>query len=91
MATKQPIFAIAILTAGGLAMFAQTGETYASTYSISTPRPISPAEGTTTPSAQATQLQNPYLGSVPAKSTGSLIRLSTRRPDEGAALQPGPR
>src|ERR1700691_1759735 len=39
-------------------------------YSVATPRPISPAEGTTTPSAQATQRQNPYLGSVPSKNTG---------------------
>src|SRR5712691_7909819 len=30
-------------------------------YSVATPRPISPAEGTTNPSAQATQTQNPYL------------------------------
>ena len=36
-------------------------------YSIATPRPINPAEGSTTPSAQATQQQNPYLGSAPAK------------------------
>jgi DHA2 family multidrug resistance protein len=34
-------------------------------YSVATPGPISPAEGTTNPSAQATQSQNPYLGSVP--------------------------
>ena len=45
-------------------------------YSITTPRPISPAEGTTTPSAQATQRQNPYLGSVPSKNTGARIELS---------------
>jgi hypothetical protein len=32
--------------------------------------------GTTTPSVQATQRQNPYLGSIPAKSTGTTIRLS---------------
>ena len=38
-------------------------------YSVATPRPISPADGTTTPSAQATQRQNPYLGSVPSKRT----------------------
>ena len=29
-------------------------------YSVATPHPISPAEGTTTPNAQATQRQNPY-------------------------------
>src|SRR5712672_784601 len=45
-------------------------------YSVTTPRPISPAEGTTTPSAQASQRQNPYLGSVPSKSTGTRIELS---------------
>ena len=47
-------------------------------YSVTTPRPISPAEGTTTPSAQATQRQNPYLGSVPSKNTGTRIELSLR-------------
>jgi outer membrane protein TolC len=47
-------------------------------YSVTTPRPISPAEGTTTPSAQATQRQNPYLGSVPSKNTGTRIDLSLR-------------
>jgi outer membrane protein TolC len=45
-------------------------------YSVSTPRPISPAEGTTNPSAQATQGQNPYLGSVPGRNTGTVIDLS---------------
>ena len=53
-------------------------------YSVATPRPISPAEGTTTPSAQATQRQNPYLGSVPSKSTGTRIELSLK-----AALERG--
>src|SRR5579863_4830396 len=47
-------------------------------YSVATPRPISPADGTTTPSAQATQRQNPYLGSVPSKNTGTKIELSLR-------------
>jgi len=45
-------------------------------YSVTTPRPISPAQGTTTPSAQATQQQNPFLGSVPSKNTGTTINLS---------------
>jgi outer membrane protein TolC len=45
-------------------------------YSVATPPPISPAEGTTTPSAQATQRQNPFLGSVPSKNTGTKIELS---------------
>src|SRR3984893_13539296 len=53
-------------------------------YSVATPRPISPAEGTTTPSAQATQRQNPYLGSVPSRNTGSRIELSL-----AAALERG--
>src|SRR5258708_15402213 len=48
-------------------------------YSVATPRPISPAEGTTTPSAQAAQRQNPYLGSVPSKNTGTKIELSLKR------------
>ena len=47
-------------------------------YSVATPRPISPAEGTTTPNAQATQAQNPYLGSVPSRNTGTNIQLSLR-------------
>jgi outer membrane protein TolC len=47
-------------------------------YSIATPRPISPAEGTTTPNAQATQGQNPYLGSVPSRNTGTKIQLSLK-------------
>jgi outer membrane protein TolC len=76
MAINRQIFSILILAAGALAASAQTGASYASGYSIATPKPISPAEGTTTPSAQATQLQNPYLGSVPAQSTGTTIRLS---------------
>jgi outer membrane protein TolC len=53
-------------------------------YSVATPRPISPAEGTTTPSALATQRQNPYLGSVPSKNTGTKIQLSLK-----AAIQLG--
>src|ERR1700738_221134 len=52
--------------------------------SVATPRPISPAEGTTTPSAQATQRQNPYLSSVPSKNTGTRIELSLK-----AALERG--
>jgi outer membrane protein TolC len=47
-------------------------------YSVATPRPISPAEGTTTPNAQATQRQNPDLGSRSSKNTGSNIGLSLR-------------
>jgi outer membrane protein TolC len=76
MAIKRALFFTAILAASALVTSAQTGPAYASSYSIATPKPISPVEGTTTPSAQATQRQNPYLGSVPAKSTGTTIRLS---------------
>src|SRR5580658_10202356 len=47
-------------------------------YSIVTPRPINPAEGTTNPSAQATQVQNPYLGSLPSKNTGAKIEVSLK-------------
>jgi len=47
-------------------------------YSVVTPRPISPAEGTTNPSAQATQSQNPYLGSVPSENTGTRIELTLK-------------
>jgi outer membrane protein TolC len=45
-------------------------------YSVATPRPINPAEGTTTPSASAAQGQNPFLGSIPAATTGGTIELS---------------
>jgi outer membrane protein TolC len=34
--------------------------------SIPTPRPLDPASNSTNPSASATQVQNPYLGSVPS-------------------------
>jgi outer membrane protein TolC len=61
----------AIVTASG-----QTGPEPPSAYSIATPRPISPAEGTTTPSARITQRQNPYLGSVPTPTTGTRLTLS---------------
>jgi outer membrane protein TolC len=58
--------------------FAQSVSSDPLRYSISTPRPIDPAENTTNPSAQATQSQNPYLGSVTAKDTGTIIELSLR-------------
>jgi outer membrane protein TolC len=61
---------------GASAVPAQTSTTNPLSYSINTPKPISPAEGTTTPSAQATQRQNPYLGSVPAPNTGTRLELS---------------
>jgi outer membrane protein TolC len=67
-------FISAAFLASGLIASGQTPDPLG--YSIVTPRPISPAEGTTTPSAQATQRQNPYLGSVPQKNTGARIQLS---------------
>jgi outer membrane protein TolC len=66
----------AFLVASGLIASGQTLSPLS--YSVATPRPISPAEGTTTPSAQATQRQNPYLGSVPSKNTGTRIELSLK-------------
>lgn len=71
MATKRLLFLIGMLAVASLASAQNAVQ-----YSIPTPKPISPAEGTTTPSAQAAQRQNPYLGSVPAKSTGTILRLS---------------
>src|SRR5262245_2190960 len=72
MAMKQTILWMA-LAAGTSVVSAQT---VPARYSIATPKPISPAEGTTTPSAQATQRQNPYLGSVRGQATGTTLRLS---------------
>src|ERR1700694_1782791 len=66
----------AIWAAAGLSASGQTLGPLG--YSVATPRPISPAEGTTNPSAQATQRQNPYLGSVPSKNTGISIELSLK-------------
>src|SRR5262249_41042024 len=76
MGLKRQVLLITILVAAALGAFAQTGGSYASAYSITTPKPISPAEGTTNPSAQAIQRQNPYLGSVPEKSTGTTLQIS---------------
>ena len=47
-------------------------------YSVATPRPISPAEGTTNPSALAAERQNPFLGSVPSNNSGTTIELSLK-------------
>lgn len=71
---KIPGFAIAVTLS--LTAWGQTEGPLG--YSIATPRPISPAEGTTTPNAQATQRQNPYLGSVPSRNTGTKIGLSLK-------------
>ncbi len=70
---------VRLLAAGLLAAsFArgQAGSVDPLRYSVATPRPVNPAEGTTNPSAQATQRQNPYLGSVPQKSTGTNLDIS---------------
>src|SRR5215475_3797516 len=75
MRIRQSSLLIALLASAPDA-FGQNAPAYGSAYSIATPKPISPAEGTTTPSAQAAQRQNPYLGSVPEKSTGTTITLS---------------
>src|SRR6266436_1493677 len=60
----------------GLAAWGQSPD--ALRYSFATPRPISPAEGTTNPSAQAAQSQNPYLGSVPSENTGTRTELTLK-------------
>jgi outer membrane protein TolC len=58
------------------AAFGQTSAVDPLRYTVATPRPINPAESTTNPSARATQSQNPYLGSVPSKDSGTTIELS---------------
>ncbi len=65
-----------LLVAAGCIVNAQSYGPNPLGYSVPTPRPINPAESTTNPSAQETQRQNPYLGSVPQPSTGMLLRLS---------------
>src|SRR5579864_5791704 len=72
--TQSKTLSVTLALAFGLTAWGQTQGPLG--YSVTTPRPISPAEGTTTPSAQATQRQNPYLGSVPSKNTGTKIELS---------------
>ena len=76
MRKRAQIGLMALLASIAMTAFAQTGPLAPSSYSIATPRPVNPAEGTTTPSAQAAQQQNPYLGSVPSKATGTTIQLS---------------
>src|SRR5580692_4423603 len=75
MKTNRHIPWVVLAAMSAIAARAQTDPL---SYSIPTPRPISPAEGTTTPSAQAAQSQNPYLGSVPAAKTGAGLRLSLK-------------
>ena len=74
--TRSKSLGAALFVASGLIVSGQTTSPLG--YSVATPRPISPAEGTTNPSAQATQRQNPYLGSVPSKNTGTKIELSLK-------------
>jgi outer membrane protein TolC len=65
---RAAMFRTALLTLlvalGSMVAVAQTGSDPLS-YSLTTPRPINPAAGSTNPSAAATQSLNPYLGSVP--------------------------
>ena len=70
------LLVVMFLIGTGLAAWGQTPDALG--YSVATPRPISPAEGTTNPSAQATQSQNPYLGSVPSENTGARIELTLK-------------
>jgi outer membrane protein TolC len=72
--TKQHFAAAVIIL--GCAVYAQDRPPL--NYSVATPRPVSPAEGTTTPSARETQRQNPFLGSVPSAPTGGNIDLSLK-------------
>ncbi|HEY4085352.1 MAG TPA: TolC family protein [Bryobacteraceae bacterium] len=72
--TNARLLAAGLLAAGFA--WGQTNSMDPLRYSVATPRPVNPAEGTTNPSAQATQRQNPYLGSVPQKSTGANIDIS---------------
>ena len=60
-----------LLASGSATLFGQDPLSYA----IATPRPISPAAGSSNPSALATQSLNPYLGSVPG---GKLIQGEVR-------------
>jgi len=65
------------LIGASLAAWGQTPDALG--YSVAAPRPISPAEGTTNPSALATQIQNLYLGSVPSDNTGTRIELTLKK------------
>jgi hypothetical protein len=58
--SRKPRLAVGFVIVSGLFASGQTPGPLG--YSVATPRPINPAEGTTNPSAQATQNQNPYLG-----------------------------
>ena len=74
--TRSGVLAVALMMASTAVAPGQSLDPLG--YSVATPRPFSPAEGTTTPSAQASQRQNPYLGSVPSKKTGTRLGLSLK-------------
>ena len=75
---KRRIWGAVLILSGALTAAGQSVQPDPLAYSVATPRPINPAENTTNPSALATQAQNPYLGSVPKKATGTTIRVSMR-------------
>ena len=75
---KRRIWGAVLILSAALTAAGQSVQPDPLAYSVATPRPINPAEGTTNPSALATQAQNPYLGSVPEKATGTTIRVSMR-------------
>jgi hypothetical protein len=78
-ATKIALLNTCFLLSFGTSARGQGVQNDPSGYSISTPRPINPAAGTTNPSALATQGQNPYLGSTPSgKATDEVIPLTLR-------------
>ena len=76
--TKCGFWGAALLLSATLTAWGQVAQLGPLSYSITTPRPINPAESTTNPSAQAAQTQNPYLGSVAEKATGTTLMLSMR-------------
>jgi hypothetical protein len=75
---KYNILGAVLFLTGKFAALGKTAQAEPLGYSVGTPRPINPAESTTNPSAQTTQGQNPYLGSVPQKSTGTTLGVSMR-------------
>jgi outer membrane protein TolC len=76
---RRGVLGAALFFSGIALLSSQSTQPGALGYSIVTPHPINPAESTTNPSAQATQSQNPYLGSVPTgQATSETLRLSLR-------------
>ena len=69
-----------IAAVAGLPALGQSSPYGAEGGSIETPRPINPAASTTNPSARATQIENPYLGSVPTgKVTDGVLELTLQQ------------